>query len=61
LAAQVRELEALGCAEIFAERASSISERAQLDAALRHVRKGDTLVVTKVDRLARSTVHLWTS
>src|SRR4051794_3051199 len=59
LEAQIRELEALGCQEVFSERASSIATRDVLDAALRYVRKGDTLVVTKVDRLARSTVHLW--
>src|SRR5829696_7630976 len=59
LEAQARELKALGCSEVFSERASSIAERSELDAALRYVRKGDTLVVTKVDRLARSTSHLW--
>src|SRR5687768_5240049 len=59
LEAQVRELKALGCGEVFSERASSISERAELDAALRYLRQGDTLVATKVDRLARSTIHLW--
>lgn len=59
LEAQVRELQHLGCQEIFSERVSSIAERSELDAALRYVRKGDTLVVTKVDRLAHSTVHLW--
>ena len=32
----------------------SIGDRAQLDAALDYVREGDTLVVTKLDRLARS-------
>ena len=37
---------------------SSIGERAALDAALEFVREGDTLVVTKIDRLARSTGHL---
>jgi DNA invertase Pin-like site-specific DNA recombinase len=31
----------------------------QLDRALDYVRGGDTLVVTKVDRLARSTIGLW--
>lgn len=59
LEAQVRELEAAGCSEVFRERVSSVAERDQLTAALRYLRKGDTLVVTKVDRLARSTVHLW--
>ena len=59
LDAQVRELQEAGCSEVFQERVSSIGERDQLAAALRYLRKGDTLVVTKVDRLARSTVHLW--
>src|SRR6476469_9567262 len=59
LEAQVKELTALGCSEVFREQASSIASHSELDAAIRYVRKGDTLVVTKVDRLARSTVHLW--
>ncbi|TPQ50460.1 DNA invertase [Prosthecomicrobium hirschii] len=59
LEAQVRELEAAGCSEVFKERVSSVGERDQLAAGLKYLRKGDTLVVTKVDRLARSTVHLW--
>ena len=42
-----------------AERVSSIAERTELQRALDYVRAGDTLVVTKVDRLARSTVGLW--
>jgi hypothetical protein len=42
----VRELIALGCGEVFSERASSVAKRSELDAALRYVRKGDTLVVT---------------
>jgi DNA invertase Pin-like site-specific DNA recombinase len=37
---------------------SSGGERAKLDRALEYVREGDTLVVTKLDRLARSTAHL---
>jgi DNA invertase Pin-like site-specific DNA recombinase len=58
LKAQVRDLEALGCDKIFSERVSSVATRKQLDAALDYLRDGDTLVVTKLDRLARSTVHL---
>jgi DNA invertase Pin-like site-specific DNA recombinase len=42
----------------LAERVSSIAQRDQLDAALDFVREGDTFVVTKMDRLARSTQHL---
>lgn len=56
--AQLRELEALDTEKIFKEQVSSVAERKQLDAALDFVRDGDTLVVTKLDRLARSTSHL---
>jgi DNA invertase Pin-like site-specific DNA recombinase len=41
------------------EAVSSIGQRDQLERVLEYVRSGDTLVVTKVDRLARSTVGLW--
>lgn len=56
--AQKRDLRDLGCEEIFEEQVSSVAQRVELDAALKFVRKGDTLVVTKLDRLARSTQHL---
>lgn len=56
--AQLRDLEAAGCEEVFKEQVSAVGERAELEAALKHVRRGDTLVVTKLDRLARSTRHL---
>lgn len=56
--AQVRELENLGCDKIFKEQVSSVAKREQLEQALDFVREGDTLVVTKLDRLARSTQHL---
>lgn len=56
--AQISELETAGCEEVFKEQVSSVAQRAELDAALKFVRKGDTLVVTKLDRLARSTQHL---
>lgn len=59
LQAQLRDLEAVtGCTKIFSEQVSSVGQRAQLDAALEFVREGDTLCVTKLDRLARSTAHL---
>jgi DNA invertase Pin-like site-specific DNA recombinase len=54
LEAQLRDLKSAGCAKIFKEQVSSIGERAQLEVALGYVREGDTLVVTKLDRLARS-------
>ena len=62
LEAQVRDLLAAGCEQpIFAEHISSVSnERAELKRALVAVDRGDTLVVTKPDRLARSTIELLT-
>ena len=57
--AQVRDLRAHGCADkIFEEQVSSVAHRAQLDAALDFVREGDAFVVTRLDRLARSTSDL---
>lgn len=43
-----------GCEKVFQEQVSSVGNRLQLDAALEFVREGDVLVVTKLDRLARS-------
>ena len=59
LEAQIRDLKSVGCVKIFSEKVSSVGGRAELDRALDYVRGGDTLVVTKVDRHARSTVGLW--
>ena len=56
--AQMRELEKVGCEKIFREQVSSVARRDELEAALDFVREGDKLVVTKLDRLARSTRHL---
>ena len=58
LEAQVRDLSSLGCDKIFSERVSSVATRKQLEASLDYLRDGDTLMVTKLDRLARSVVHL---
>ena len=58
LEAQQRELEAYGCEKIYQEQVSSVAEREQLNAALSALRSGDKLVVTKLDRLARSVKHL---
>ena len=47
------------CHKLFQEKKSTASDRRpQLDACLDYVREGDTLVVTRLDRLARSTLHL---
>lgn len=58
--AQVRDLTAQGCEKIFQEQVSSVdvAQREKLAEALDFVRERDTLVVTKLDRLARSTAHL---
>jgi DNA invertase Pin-like site-specific DNA recombinase len=56
--AQLRELQDAGCGRIFREQVSPTTQRPQLEAALDFVREGDTLVVTKLDRLARSIQHL---
>lgn len=58
LEAQKRDLVATGCTRMFVEQVSSVGERQQLKAALDFVRDGDTLTVTRLDRLARSTSHL---
>jgi len=55
LEAQLRDLQAAGAERHFAEQVSSVdAKRAELTRALDFVREGDTLVVTKPDRLARS-------
>jgi DNA invertase Pin-like site-specific DNA recombinase len=54
-AAQQRELEALGCQKVFAERMSAVAvDRPQLEAMIEFVREGDEVLVTRLDRLARS-------
>ncbi|SRR6266516_5184080 len=58
LDAQLRDLRAAGCKKLYKEQVSSVVERTQLNAALDYAREGDTLVVTKLDRLARSARHL---
>jgi DNA invertase Pin-like site-specific DNA recombinase len=58
LAAQERDLRAAGTERVFSEQVSSVAKRDGLETALDFVREGDTLVVTKPDRLARSTADL---
>ena len=55
---KTRDLMAAGCEETFSERVSAVAQRDRLKEALRFVRRGDTLVVCKPDRLARSTTDL---
>ncbi|CAO3414836.1 recombinase family protein [Azospirillum endophyticum] len=62
LEAQRRDLSAAGVEKLFSEQVSSVdaAKRAQLEAALDYLREGDCLVVTRLDRLARSVAHLLT-
>ena len=58
-ALQLDALNGAGCGKVFTEKASgALRERPQLKAALDYVRAGDTLVVWKLDRLARSIKQL---
>jgi DNA invertase Pin-like site-specific DNA recombinase len=57
--AQERDLKAAGCEKVFAEQVSSVAQRAELERAIDYLRDGDVLVVTKLDRLARSIRDLW--
>jgi DNA invertase Pin-like site-specific DNA recombinase len=59
LDAQVAQLEAAGCARIFREKVSGAkTDRAELKKLLRALRNGDLVLVTRLDRLARSTRDL---
>ena len=58
-AAQVRQLRAAGAAKVFREVASGAkTDRAQLRRAVAELAAGDVLMVTRLDRLARSTRDL---
>lgn len=58
-ASQIDALKAAGCDRVFLEKASGANrDRPELKAALDYLRAGDTLVVWKLDRLARSTRQL---
>lgn len=59
LALQIEKLEQYGCTKIYKEKESGAKDnRQELQNALEYVREGDTFVVYKIDRLARSTNHL---
>ena len=56
---QIERLAALGCEKIFSEKVSSFGKRSCFADAMAYVREGDCLLVTKLDRLARSVTDLW--
>ncbi|MEK4820254.1 recombinase family protein [Priestia sp. FSL R5-0680] len=57
LTAQIRQLKEAGCEGVFKEKVSGRKkeDREQFNILLEKVEKGDTIVVTKLDRFARST------
>lgn len=56
---QLAQLQTAGCTEIFREKMSGAdSGRPQLRRAMRVIKAGDVLLVTRLDRLARSTIDL---
>lgn len=58
---QIEQLKSAGCDKIFHEqRSGATAHRPQLQDCLTYVREGDVLVVTRLDRLARSIVDLRT-
>jgi DNA invertase Pin-like site-specific DNA recombinase len=58
LEAQERDLRAAGVERIFQEQTSATGPRKALTEAMDYARDGDTLIVTKLDRLARSVADL---
>ena len=58
LEAQERDLRVAGCEKVWSEQVSSVAQREQLKALLGFARESDVVMVTKPDRLARSTAEL---
>jgi DNA invertase Pin-like site-specific DNA recombinase len=59
LAGQLAELTAAGCAKVFQEKISGANtDRPELAKVIRRLEPGDVLIVTRLDRLARSTRDL---
>jgi DNA invertase Pin-like site-specific DNA recombinase len=60
LDAQLEQLRAAGCGAVYREKVSGArADRRELVRMLRQVRAGDVVVVTRIDRLARSTFDLF--
>ena len=53
-------MRAAGCAKIYREKATgSRADRRELLTMLKHIADGDVVMVTRIDRLARSTFDLF--
>lgn len=60
LDAQLEQLKAAGCTKVFCEKATGArADRRELLKLLRYVSTGDVVMVTRIDRLARSTFDLF--
>ncbi|BCD92276.1 DNA invertase [Francisella halioticida] len=56
---QIEKLKKAGCNRIFSEKISgTIQNRPELTKCLEYIRQKDTLIITKLDRIARSALHL---
>ena len=59
LEVQLEKLSKAQCDRIYQEKRSGrTAERPEFQACMNYLREGDTLVITRLDRLARSVVHL---
>lgn len=59
LATQLKQLHEFGVDHVFSEKISGvIARKTKLDALLLDLKDGDTLVVTRMDRLGRNTIQL---
>jgi len=59
LTAQLEQLNGAGVDKVFKEKASGVKQdRPQLTAMIDTLREGDTVIICKLDRIARSTKHL---
>jgi DNA invertase Pin-like site-specific DNA recombinase len=58
LEAQIKALESAGCGRIYREHASAVGKRPEFEKLMERIEEGDTLTVTKIDRLARNVRHM---
>lgn len=56
---QIERLQQQGCEKVFAEQVSSIQSRPEFERCIEFAREGDVVVITKLDRFARSITDLW--
>lgn len=55
---QIEELKKYGCIKIFRDKVTGVAEKKpQFDKLMTLVNKGDTIVVTRIDRLGRNTLQ----